>query len=79
MKDTHAGARGLLDTTEKGDLIGLRDRALMTYTFSRVGAVRLMKVGGAYVQGRRMWAPPARQPAGPRAPCANEASDLRFA
>ncbi|MBI5721432.1 MAG: tyrosine-type recombinase/integrase [Burkholderiales bacterium] len=51
-------ARILLDSIGAGSLKGLRDRALialMTYTFARVGAVRLMKVEDAYVQGRRLW------------------------
>lgn len=36
--------RQLLDSIEPATLIGLRDRALMTYTFARVGAAVKMRV-----------------------------------
>lgn len=51
-------ARTLLDSIETRTVLGLRDRALiglMTYTFARVGAVIKMRIGDAYVQGRRTW------------------------
>lgn len=44
--------------SERPDLLGLRDRALigvMVYTFARVGAVLQMKVSDYFVQGRRGW------------------------
>jgi integrase len=44
--------------SQKPDLMGLRDRALigvMVYTFARVGAVLQMKVKDYFVQGRRSW------------------------
>jgi site-specific recombinase XerD len=44
--------------TERPDLTGLRDRALigvMTYTFARVNAVLQMRVRDYFVQGRRGW------------------------
>jgi site-specific recombinase XerD len=49
----HAGRE-----TERPDLLGLRDRALigaMAYTFARVGAVLQMKVRDYFVQRRRGW------------------------
>lgn len=51
-------ARALLDAIDTGNLLGLRDRALiglMVYTFARVGAVLGMRVADVYVQGRRSW------------------------
>ncbi|MDQ2842666.1 MAG: tyrosine-type recombinase/integrase [Acidobacteriota bacterium] len=50
--------RQLLDSIEAETLMGLRDRALialMTYTFSRVGAALKMRVVDYFVQGRRSW------------------------
>lgn len=50
--------RQLLDSIEAETLMGLRDRALialMTYTFSRVGAALKMRVEDYFVQGRRSW------------------------
>ena len=44
--------------TDRPDLVGLRDRALiglMAYSFARVGAVLQMKVADYFVQGRRRW------------------------
>lgn len=44
--------------SEKPDLVGLRDRALiglMVYTFARVGAALQMKVSDYFIQGRRSW------------------------
>ena len=50
--------RVLLDSIDTGELIGMRDRALMAlmaFTFARVGAVVRMKVEDYYVQNRRGW------------------------
>lgn len=51
-------ARTLLDSIDTTSLPGLRDRALialLTYTFSRVGAAVAMRVEDYFVQGRRGW------------------------
>ena len=53
-----AEMRQLLKCIDTGELIGLRDRALlgpMGYTFARVGAAVDMKVEDYYIQKRRGW------------------------
>lgn len=48
--------RHLLDSTDLGSIVGLRDRALMgvmVYTFGRVGAVVSMNVEDYYQSGKR--------------------------
>lgn len=54
---TNDEARAFFNSIDVSTTIGLRDRALialMTYTFARIGAARLMKVEDVYVQGRRL-------------------------
>jgi integrase len=49
--------RQLLDSVDTGELIGLRDLAmlaLMVYSFARVGAAVTMKAGD-YFQHRKRW------------------------
>lgn len=51
-------ARRLLDSIDCTELVGLRDRALisvMVYSFARVSAAVGMNVEDYYPQGRRMW------------------------
>jgi site-specific recombinase XerD len=51
-------ARVLLDSIDTGEIIGLRDRALialMAYSFARISAALAMKVEDYFVQGRRGW------------------------
>ena len=51
-------ARLLLDSIDVSSIVGLRDRALialMTYTFSRVGAAVAMRVEDYYPEGKRWW------------------------
>ena len=51
-------ARRLIDSIDTGNLIGLRDRALMAvmvYSFARVGAALAMKVEDYFTEGRRAW------------------------
>jgi integrase/recombinase XerD len=50
--------RQLLNSIDTGELIGLRDRALlglMGYTFARVSAVVTLRVEDYFQQGRRSW------------------------
>jgi integrase/recombinase XerD len=50
--------RQLLDSIDTGELIGLRDRALlglMGYTFARVSAVVTLRVEDYFQQSRRSW------------------------
>jgi site-specific recombinase XerC len=50
--------RQLLGGIDTGDVVGLRDRAIiavMVYSFARVSAVTGMKVRDYYSQGRRAW------------------------
>lgn len=50
--------RQLLDSIDTGDIVGLRDRALialMLYTLARVGAVVGMRIEGYYPVGKRWW------------------------
>ena len=50
--------RQLLNGIDTGNVVGLRDRALiavMVYSFARVSAVTTMKVKDYYSQGRRAW------------------------
>lgn len=51
-------ARQLIDSIEKGNIIGLRDRALvavMIYALARVSAVINMNVEDYHMQGNRRW------------------------
>ena len=51
-------ARVLLDSIQVGNVVGLRDRAMiavMVYTFARVSAVVGMKVADYYQNGKRFW------------------------
>lgn len=51
-------ARTLLDSIDIGNVVGLRDRALigvMVFSFARVGAVVKMRVSDYYQNGRRCW------------------------
>jgi integrase/recombinase XerD len=51
-------ARALLESIDVSELIGLRDRALvsaMVYTFGRVSAVNAMKVEDYYQNGKKWW------------------------
>lgn len=51
-------AKALLAAIDTGNLIGLRDRALMgmlLFTFARIGAVTSMRVGDYYPVGKRWW------------------------
>jgi site-specific recombinase XerC len=53
-----AEMRQLLKSIDTGELIGLRDRALvglMGYTFARVSAVVSLRVEDYFPQGRRSW------------------------
>jgi integrase/recombinase XerD len=53
-----AEMRQLLNSIDTGELIGLRDRALlglMGYTFARVSAVVSLRVEDYFQQGRRSW------------------------
>lgn len=53
-----AEARALLDSIDTGNVVGLRDRAmiaLMVYSFARIGAALGMAVEDAYTQNRRLW------------------------
>ena len=53
-----AEMRQLLKSIDTGELIGLRDRALlglMGYTFARVSAVVSLRVEDYFQQGRRSW------------------------
>jgi integrase/recombinase XerD len=53
-----AEMRQLLKSIDTGELIGLRDRALlglMGYTFARVSAVVTLRVEDYFQQGRRSW------------------------
>lgn len=50
--------RALIDSIPTGDVVGLRDRALialMVYSFARVGAALAMTVEDVFVQNRRFW------------------------
>ena len=51
-------ARALLDSIDVGDVVGLRDRALiavLTYTFARVSACVGVRVEDYFPQGKRWW------------------------
>jgi site-specific recombinase XerC len=51
-----AEARALLDSIDTGNVVGLRDRALiglMVYSFARIGAALGMSVEHVYTQNRR--------------------------
>ena len=51
-------ARQLLDTIDVGELIGLRDRALiglMVFSFARVGAANTLRVGDYFESEKRWW------------------------
>lgn len=51
-------ARTLLDSINTGDVVGLRDRAIigaMVFSFARVGAVVWMRVSDYYQNGKRCW------------------------
>jgi len=51
-------ARQLLDSIDISEIVGVRDRALlsvMIYTFARVGAVVAMDVADYYQSGKRWW------------------------
>jgi integrase/recombinase XerD len=51
-------ARQLLDSIDTGNIVGLRDRALigvMVYSFARVSAVIGMRVEDYYQNGKRWW------------------------
>jgi site-specific recombinase XerD len=51
-------ARQLLDSIDTGNIVGLRDRALigvMVYSFARVSAVIGMRVEDYYQSGKRWW------------------------
>ena len=51
-------AKALLDAIDTGNLVGLRDRALigtLLFTFGRIGAVTTMRVGDYYPVGKRWW------------------------
>jgi integrase len=53
-----AEARALLDSIDTGDVVGLRDRALiglMVYSFARIGAALGMSVEDVFTQNRRLW------------------------
>ncbi|MDQ3920177.1 MAG: site-specific integrase [Acidobacteriota bacterium] len=55
---TAAQARQLLDSIDTGNIVGLRDRALigvMVYSFARVSAVIGMRVEDYYQSGKRWW------------------------
>ena len=48
-------ARALLDSIDVSTHAGLRDRALMVYSFARIGAALGMTVEDVYTQNRRLW------------------------
>ncbi len=51
-------AKVLIASIDTGQLIGLRDRALigtLLFTFARIGAVTAMRVGDYYPVGKRWW------------------------
>jgi site-specific recombinase XerC len=51
-------ARALLDSIDVGNVVGLRDRALiglMVYSFARIGAALGMAVEDVFTQNRRLW------------------------
>ncbi len=51
-------AKALIASIDTGQLIGLRDRALigaLLFTFARIGAVTAMRVGDYYPVGKRWW------------------------
>jgi len=51
-------AKALIASIDIGQLIGLRDRALigtLLFTFARIGAVTAMRVGDYYPVGKRRW------------------------
>src|SRR5580700_580667 len=48
-------ARTLLDSIKLDSLVGLRDRALMCFTFARVSAVVHMRTEDYYQNGKRWW------------------------
>lgn len=51
-------ARALIDSIETGQVVGLRDRALialMVYSFARISAVVKMQVKDYYPNGKRYW------------------------
>jgi len=51
-------AKALLAAIDTGTLIGLRDRALigmLLFTFARINAVTVMRVGDYYPVGKRWW------------------------
>jgi integrase len=48
-------ARRVLDAIDVSTHAGLRDRALMVYSFARIGAALAMKVEDVFVQNRRLW------------------------
>ena len=53
-----AEARALLDSIDVGNVVGLRDRALiglMVYSFARIGAALGMTVEDVFTQNRRLW------------------------
>jgi integrase len=56
-----AEARTLLDSIDTGNVVGLRDRALiglMVYSFARIGAALGMSVEDVYTQKHRLWVRP---------------------
>jgi len=55
---TEEDARKLFESIDTSTLLGLRDRALvavMVYTFARVEAALLLKVGDYFAKGKRWW------------------------
>ncbi|KVV36265.1 integrase [Burkholderia ubonensis] len=48
-------ARQLLDSIDVSTPMGLRDRALMMFSFARIGAALAMRIEDVYVQQRRLW------------------------
>lgn len=50
-----AEARALLGSIDVTTLVGVRDLALMVYSFARIGAALGMKVEDVYTQNRRLW------------------------
>ena len=48
-------ARALLDSIDTSTVVGLRDRALMDYSFARIGAALGMTVEDVFTQNRRLW------------------------
>lgn len=58
LLDSISKVKKMADGTEKPDLIGSRDRALivlMVYSFARINAALGMTVSDYFVQGRRGW------------------------